>query len=174
MIELWKDIPDYEGLYQVSNTGKIKSFQKWKRAKCPDEYVIKGTVANNGYAQVTLYKKNHRRKFLVHRLVAEAFVENPCNCAFVNHIDENKLNNCADNLEWCTVRYNNAYGTAKFRSMLTKSLPIVQLHPTGEWIAIYRGVSFAEDITGISHNEIAACLRGRLDSAGGYLWKRKD
>ena len=170
MNEIWKDISGYEGLYQVSNLGRVKSFQKWKRASCPEEFILSPSLSNNGYLQVTLYKQKKRKKLLVHRLVAEGFVRNPDNLPHVNHIDENTKNNRADNLEWCTPQYNNCYGTAKFRAMITTGTPVEQRLINNQLIAIYISTSIAQEITGISRKEISACLRGALDSAGGFIW----
>lgn len=175
MEEIWKDIKGYEGLYQVSNTGKIKSFRKWKKASCPEEYILKPSANENGYLSVTLYKSTRRKrdKFLVHRLVAAAFVPNPNKHYYVNHIDENKQNNRADNLEWCTVQYNNTYGTARFRSMITSGNPVEQRLSNGQLLATYVSTTIAQEITGISRKEISACLRGEINSAGGFIWKNQ-
>ena len=172
MKEEWKDIDGYEGLYQISNKGRVKSFRQWKRASCPAEYLLKPSVAQNGYLQVTLYKAKTKRKFLIHRLVALAFVPNPNSFLCINHKDENKQNNAADNLEWCTVQYNNSYGTAKYRRLLTMSYPVAQKLASGEVIAIYMSTAIAEEITRISKREITACLRGALQSAGGFVWSK--
>ena len=104
--ELWKDIPEYEGLYQVSNYGRIKSLHNYRGKG----NIIKPKIKNN-YYQIGLRKNNIRKWFSIHRLVAENFILNSQNLPQVNHKDENKLNNYVDNLEWCTVLYNNTYGT---------------------------------------------------------------
>lgn len=168
--ELWKDIKGYEGLYKISNMGRVKSFRQWTRASCPDEYILKPSIANNGYCQVTLYKDAKKKKFLVHRLVAEAFLPNPHNLPHINHKDENRLNNIVDNLEWCTPRYNNNYGTARLRSSLTQGHPVKQYLVSGQWIATYATPSIASKITGISTPNINSCARGASQLAGGYLW----
>jgi hypothetical protein len=170
--EIWKDVKGYEGLYQVSNLGRIKSFKKWKMVRCPDEYILNPQPNNRGYYMVTLYKGKERHKFLTHRLVAEAFLPNPNGYACVNHKDENKGNNCVDNLEWCTHLYNNNYGTAKLRKMLTVSYPVEQHLPTGDLVAIYMSVAFAEMFTGVPRHRITDCIRGATSSAGGYVWQR--
>ena len=172
MSEMWKDIDGYEGLYQVSNTGKVKSFRAWKRAKCPNEYILKPTANNRGYLAVTLYKDASKRKYLVHRLVAEAFIPNPNNYPQINHIDEDITNNSFENLEWCTPLYNNCYGTARFRAMLTTGKPVEQRLINGQLLATYVTATIAQDITGISAKEINACIRGFLHSAGGFIWTR--
>lgn len=101
---VWKDIAGYEGHYQVSNTGMVRSIKK-------NPLMLKGDHQRNGYRRVYLWKGNGKKNYLVHRLVAEAFVPNPNGYPEINHIDENKDNNDASNLEWCTHRYNLNYGT---------------------------------------------------------------
>ncbi len=171
-MERWKDIDGYAGLYQVSTEGRIKSFRKWKRAGCPDEYYLKPTLSNNGYMQVTLYGNGGRKKYLVHRLVAEAFIDNPSGLPHINHKDENTENNRADNLEWCTPLYNNRYGTAKFRMMMTRGKPVEQFLINGQWIATYANSTIAEAITGVPAGNIQNCLSGQSKSANGFIWER--
>ena len=104
MKEIWKDIKDYEGHYQVSNWGRIKSIKFGK------EIILKQNI-RRGYYYVCLSKNGIAKNYFIHRLVAEAFLDNPNNYPCVNHKDENKLNNNVENLEWCSVLYNNSYGT---------------------------------------------------------------
>lgn len=172
MNEVWKNVKGYENMYQVSNRGRVKSFKKWKRGKSPDEYILKPNLNNRGYSYVTLYGNGERHKYLIHRLVAEAFIPNPQNLPHINHIDENIKNNSADNLEWCTPMYNNCYGTAKFRKMLTIAYPVEQRLINGTLLATYTSVYIAQEITGISRKEITACIRGSLVSAGGFIWTK--
>lgn len=171
MEEKWKDIEGFEGLYQVSDQGRIKSFQQWKRAGSPREFILKPSISTTGYCQVTLYKEHQRSKFLVHRLVANAFVSNPSNFPHINHIDEDKENNRASNLEWCTAAYNNNYGTAKFRSILSKSMMVDQLLPSGQFLARYVCISVASEITGIPKSSIKSCCIGECQSGNGFVWR---
>ena len=173
-METWKDIENYEGLYQVSDKGRIKSFRKSTKLFCVDEYILKPTLSNNGYYQVTLYDNAKRKKFLVHRLVASTFIDNPQNLKYVNHKDENTLNNNADNLEWCDMAYNNNYGTAKLRAMLTTSTPVSQYLLSGQKIATYASASIAAKINGINKSVIRQCCRGETLSCAGYRWKYVD
>lgn len=113
MTEIWKDITGYEGYYQVSNLGRIRSLDRYV-FNGQAYYLVKGSIKvlrhnNWGYCQVKLSKGDKTKMFLVHRLVASAFIPNPDNLPCVNHIDEDKTNNCVDNLEWCSIAYNNAY-----------------------------------------------------------------
>jgi hypothetical protein len=115
MEEIWKDIAGYEGRYQVSNHGRIKSLERRCRAKSytrrVPEKIYAQTVDTYGYPIVMLHLDGKRKTRTVHRLVAETFIPNPQNFKQVNHKDENKRNNHVDNLEWCDTQYNSAYGT---------------------------------------------------------------
>ncbi len=170
MIEVWKDVPNFEGLYRVSNTGKVKSFAKSNKYATQPIHLLNPTINNNGYAQVTFYKDCKRSKFSVHRLVAELFIPNPDNLPCINHKDENKLNNSVDNLEWCTVAYNNAYGTARIRGIDKRSKPVEQLTYDGKVIAVYRSAKIASEIVGIEKNTITSAILGNHQSEG-YYWR---
>ena len=111
MLERWLPINGYEGLYEVSSNGNIKSFKKG--------VFLKPETLPFGYLRVCLTKNKNSRHFMIHRLVAEAFIPNPDNLPFVNHKDENKTNNCVENLEWCDSKYNNNYGTKVERMINT-------------------------------------------------------
>lgn len=115
--EEWRDIPCFEGFYQVSNLGRIKILEKRVRIG-NNTRIIKERIANpyirkNGYIKITLYKPSCTKNFFVHRLVAIAFIDNPNNYPIINHKDENPSNNRMENLEWCTYQYNNTYGTCR-------------------------------------------------------------
>lgn len=109
MQEIWKDIPEYEGLYQVSNLGRIKSLPR-KGTHTTKERIMNFTKSNKGYFIAVLSKDYKKKSFSVHRLVAQAFIPNPNNLPQVNHKDENKENNNINNLEWCSNWYNTHYG----------------------------------------------------------------
>ena len=120
MEEIWKDIYfeennkiiDYRGLYQISNLGRIKSL---KRKYTTENRILKYHKNNSGYCYVDLCKNSETKRFLIHRLVAIHFIANPNNLSQVNHKNENKEDNCVENLEWCTHEYNQKYGTKSKR-----------------------------------------------------------
>lgn len=160
MREIWKSIEGFEGLYEVSNSGKIKNKDR----------ILKQRKNNNGYFLVDLYKSGVRHQLLVHRLVAQAFVLNSNNSPFVNHKDENKENNNADNLEWCTQKYNMNYGNVAKKIGEANSKSVIQYDKHGNVVGKYNSIMCAERMTGISNGTICDCLRGRRKTAGGFKW----
>ena len=112
MMEEWRAVPGYEGLYEVSNKGNVRNVRR--------NTLLRLTKTNNGYIRVFLYKNGIKTNLSVHRLVAKTFLPNPDNLPIINHKDEDKTNNNVDNLEWCTAKYNLNYGTARIRSINTK------------------------------------------------------
>lgn len=112
-IEIWKDIEGYEGMYQVSNMGRVRSLDRVKPnsgGQIAKGHILPQSDNGHGYRFVSLWKFNKGRRFYVHRLVASAFIPNPNNFPIINHKDENKSNNRYENLEWCTQKYNINYG----------------------------------------------------------------
>jgi hypothetical protein len=116
MKEVWKDIPMYEGIYEVSSTGKVRSKVTGK--------LTTTQVNKKGYEIARIYLNGLCKNERVHRLVAFAFLPNPNDYPQINHKDENKLNNCVDNLEWCDADYNNHYGTHIIRSSMNQPKPV--------------------------------------------------
>ena len=112
--------------------------------------------------QVKLFKNGEQKYYLVHRLVANAFIPNPFNYPEVNHIDENKTNNCVDNLEWCTRQYNHEYSQAK---------QIAQYDLAGNFITVWKSTKEIERQTGFYHSHISDCCIGTLKTAHGYIWR---
>ena len=117
--EVWKDIKEYEGLYQVSNLGRVKCLGNNRNKK---EKILSQAKNSKGYLYVHLSKNNKKRTVAVHILVAQAFIPNILNLPEVNHKDEDKINNYSSNLEWCTRRYNNTYGSRIEKAISTRML----------------------------------------------------
>jgi hypothetical protein len=172
MEEIWKDIEGYEGLYQISNLGNVRSLN-WKKSGERRNLWLK--PHNKGYLQVELSKCGVKKCFVVHRLVAGAFIPNPDNLPQVNHIDEIKTNNAADNLEWCTRSYNVRYSLnsrkSNTRNGSKTNMPIQQLTIDGDVVKTWR---CSRDIfveTGMSDWSISECCRGKRKTAYGYKWQ---
>lgn len=165
----WKEIAGYEGLYLVSDDGKIFSLPRVV-SNGRGEYVRDGRILKSGlrgkdglmYEFVVLCKDAQEDQRSVHRLVAEAFVDNPNGYDVVNHIDHNTLNNRADNLEWCDQQYNNEYGHNK---------AVQQFELNGEKVAEYKSIAYASQMTGINRRAINNVLSGFANTAGGYVWR---
>ena len=157
-----KDVKGYEGLYAVTSCGKVWSYR--------NECFLKPRANKNGYLYVNLYKDGKVKKHLIHRLVTEAYIPNNENLPEINHKDENKTNNCLQNLEWCNHKYNQNYGTINERISNSKKIPILQYDLDGKFV---REWSSATDVKKDSTN-IISCLKGRTKSAYGYFWKYKE
>ena len=143
--EEWRDVVGYEGRYQVSSMGRVKSF-KWNK-----ERFLKPRGNRGGYLQVNLYAGGGKpKKFYVHRLVCEAFHDNPDNKPQVNHVNEDKADNRACNLEWCTAEENTNFGTRNERSRKTLSKPVGQYTRDGELIKIWSSAREAQRQAGFN------------------------
>lgn len=117
MNEIWKNAVGYEGLYEVSNLGRVRSVDRYDSlGHFRESIILRQHLDHNGYKFVALFKDGKRKSIKIHRIVAMAFIPNPNNLPQVNHIDENKINNNVDNLEWCDCKYNCNYGTRNERT----------------------------------------------------------
>ena len=179
--EIWKDIEGYEGLYQVSNMGNVKSLERtvWCGLnggcyKTVPEKIMKGVGDGHGYLQVGLYRDGKRKKCRINRLVAQAFLPNPDNLPEVNHKDEDKTNNCAENLEYCSRSYNMTYNGRAKKVGKKNSKPIFSIDKESGLIMWWESAREAERYTGINKGNICSCLKGKLKSAGGHIWFYAD
>lgn len=192
MKEEWKDIKGFEGLYQVSNKGRIKSLEHFtlqtniydkggKTNRKHEEKILKGWIQNTGYLTVALKNK----KYSIHRLVAETFIKNPEKHKTVNHIDGNKLNNKVENLEWCSLQENikHAYKAGlmenckRINSKIKQRAKFIdQYDLNGTYIKTFLGSKEAEKELrnkniNISNSGIRDVCNGKRKTAGGFKWK---
>ena len=158
-----KDIKNYEGLYAITPEGEVWSYKRKK--------FLVPRAATNGYLQVGLRKNGERKWYLVHRLVADAYIPNHDNLPQINHRDENKTNNCLQNLEWCDCKYNNNYGTHIEKASNSRKKPILQYDLDGNFI---REWNSATDVGKEVRINIGYCLRGKYKTAYGFIWKFKE
>ena len=167
--EIWKDIPNYEGLYKINNYGKIK--------RLPFNRYIK-THNEKGYIRVALCKNNKVKHLYLHRLIALTFIPNPENKPEVNHKDGNKLNNNINNLEWSTRKENMNHArdtglwkvTKNMKKGLDQSKATYQYNRCYRLLNVYNSAKEASLRTKINHGNICACCEGRRKTAGGYIW----
>lgn len=165
-MEKWIDIKGYEGYYQISNLGNVKRLAG--SPKCKKDRILKNAKTTNGYLFVWLQKDGNKKIYRIHRLVLENFnpVENMENLE-VNHLDEDKTNNCLDNLQWCTREENLNYGNRakKYGEARGKKVRCIE---TG---IIYCSTREAERQTGCAHTHISNVCKGRARTCGGYHWE---
>ena len=163
MVEIWKDIPDYEGLYMISNYGNIKITKNNKLCKPSDD--------GKGYLQIVLTKNKKRKCYKIHKLVAKTYISNLDNLPQINHKDQNKKNNSINNLEWCTQKYNCNYGDRNYRCTKHRLHKVKQIDLKNNIIKEYNSLKEAESNTKIKYQQISACCRNIQKSAGGFLWE---
>lgn len=185
--EIWKDVQGYEGLYQVSSLGRIRSLprgKQWPYRKTHNN-IRKPKLTKRGYYSINLCKRNKTKWHLVHRLVALAFIPNPDNLPHINHKDENPANNSAENLEWCTPKYNANYGTGTKRQSAARaanpndgyvrklvgiknSLAVACYSLNVEMLASYRSMTDAAKATGVCIQTVLAQCKGYRQKARKY------
>ena len=183
-MEIWKKIDNYDN-YEVSTLGRVRSIDTTIVRSNGRPMIIKGKILrpykdNKGYLHVSLYNDKGRRRNQVHRLVAKAFIPNPDNLLQVNHIDENKQNNCIDNLEWCTNNYNTNYGNRN--QNLSKSLKnnskvskvILQYDKDGNLVKEWPSMNEITRELGYGTGNIYSCCRYRYKQAHGFVWRYKE
>lgn len=180
MDEIWENITGYEGAYQISNLGRIRSLSRFNSTT---ERVLKPIINSRGYAVITLSKNNVHKIYSIHRLVAEYFIPNPEQKPEVNHIDGIKTNCNSSNLEWCTSSENqlHAFRTGlqkpnkpwlgKFGSDHNRSKQVSQMTKDDVLVDVFENAKHAEHVTGINHSGISDVCRGTSKTAGGFKWR---
>lgn len=167
----WKPVYGYEGLYEVSDKGEVVSL--------PRNYHY-GTIytrtplrqrEDKGYLRVVLYRNGERCCLPVHRLVAGAFIPNPDNLPCVNHKDENRQNNCVDNLMWCTHRQNTNWGTCRSKISKAVSKQVDQYTKDGTFVKRWQSMTEAAKALKIPISEISKCTRTTRYTSGGFHWR---
>ena len=176
MSEEWRDVVGYEGLYQVSNQGRVKSLERkiphWRGGeRTVKERILKPSDDCRGYLRVDLRDGSKRKHFKVHRLVCQAFHDNPENKLDVNHINENKTDNRACNLEWSTRKENCNHGTRNVRMAIAKSRPIAQYTLNGKLLKVWSSAKEVGSQTGFSRGNICKAANGNYKTAYGFRWE---
>lgn len=180
-LAVWRDVVGYEGLYMVSSDGRVKSLFRYKKE-------LKLSLTNSGYYQIELFKNKTSKRYSVHRLVAQAFLPNPNNLPCVNHKDEIKTNNKVENLEWCSYKYNQNYGTCiqrrvesiDYSTFERKEIArrngkkcnklIFQFSKEGKYIQCFVSIKEAKTLN-INASHISENAKGKRKTAGGFVWK---
>lgn len=181
MKEIWKDVKGYEGIYQVSNLGSVVSLNRYdKYGRLKIGKIISTKINNRGYVQVHLHKNGKTQMALLHRLVAEVFIDNSKQLSQVNHKDENKQNNCVDNLEWCTNIYNRRYGNGinkmssnrNYKNIVeNKNKKILQFDLNKRFIRTWKYATEIKKELNINDTSVCLCCNGKQKTAGGFIWE---
>ena len=171
--EVWRDIEGYEGMYQVSDKGRVRSM-KFGKVK-----ILKPSKDGGGYIFVYLCKNGKKKMCKIHRLVAQAFIHNTNSLPQINHKDEDKTNNKVENLEWCSAKYNNNFGTRiqRVAEKMTNgklSKPVLQYTKDGKLVREWKSLMDVQRNLGYDHTNISACCLGRYKWIYGFVWKYKN
>lgn len=191
--EIWKPIKGYEGLYEISSLGRVKSLERYVANNggkyLIKERILKPTKNQYGYLYVVISKNNINKHKLIHRLVAETFISNKHSKRTINHINGIKTDNTLENLEWCTHKENiqKAWENGLYKISekqringrtrgKNNSKPVVQLDLENNVIKVWDSITKARDTLKISATAISNCARNKksYNTAGGYKWRYKD
>lgn len=182
--EIWRDIPEFNGFYQASNLGRIKSLERFRKGEngcliSVKERILKPQITCDGYYRVCLYKQSVQKHYKVHRLVWSAFNGQIPQGYEINHIDENPSNNRLENLNLMTHKENINYGTRNERSAKKhingkKSKSVLQFDLNNNLVKEYPSIRQVERETGFANQNIVNCCKGKLKQAYGYKWKYKE
>jgi|LakMenE18May11ns_1017448.scaffolds.fasta_scaffold9683875_2 hypothetical protein len=184
MEEIWKSVIGYEGFYEVSNQGRVRSVDRFVmqvingvQTKCLYKgRILKFTNDNSGYPMVTLSALGKIKTFRIHRLVADVFIENPESKKTVNHINAIKTDNRIENLEWATQLENNVHANynglinRKKRKGLPQKYPVSQYDIYGNFIQNWESASFAAKTLGFDQTSISKCVLGKYKTSYGFVW----
>lgn len=179
-MENWKPVKGYEIFYEVSDKGRIRSldrvtvFKDGRTRKFFGKILEIKTTNRSGYLTIGLHDNGSQKTVLVHRLVAEAFVDNPQSYNEVNHIDQDKLNNSAENLEWCTHKENVNHGDEIERGAIKQRRNFKQLDLNGNLIKIWSGFKEMQRETGFQRKSVYDCCVGKRDSYKGFRWEYEE
>lgn len=174
--EEWKDVVGYEGIYKVSNLGRVLSIHRINRGRTFGNKIRSPMVDRRNRYTMMLSKNGKTKVVVLARMVAEAFVknENPSIYTEVNHLDEDPSNNRADNLEWCTHKYNCNYGTRIQRIKEKQNIPVLQYTLDGKFVAEYASMHIAAEAINADAGHICDSCLGNRSYAYGYFWRYKD
>jgi hypothetical protein len=186
-MEIWENIKNYENYYQISNLGRVKSLARFDNMNRKiSEKILNPRKDKKNYYGVALNKNGETKYFKIHRLVGIHFIDNPNNLPQINHKDENKQNNCVDNLEWCTNQYNCSYGTKADRMLKTKGqqrvikketkdrkIPILQYDLDNNFIKEWICAKYVKKELNIDNSDIAKCCKGQYKQVRGFIWAYK-
>lgn len=158
--EIWKKLKEYPN-YEVSNLGRIRNQQK----------LLKPYKTNNGYLHIFLSKNGKQKQFLLHRLIAEAFIDNLKNLKEINHIDGDKSNNSINNLEWCTRKSNVHHFLCSNTRNTTMARPVTQYDLKGNKVKTFKSIRQASKESKIDAHYIIYCCKGNKAKTSNYMWK---
>lgn len=164
-MEVWKDIKGFEGVYQISSKGRLKSLSRKQSVK---EKIRTFSKSPNGYMRMVLSFNQKRLTISAHREVAKAFIPNPENSETVNHIDFDKTNNCVENLEWCSMKYNINHSKKHGKNY---HKPVIQMSLDGDFIKEWSSAYAVEKEMGYFSTLISRCCRGKQKTHKGFKWE---